>query len=72
MEDVVGFEPTLRELQSRALPLGYTSKEHTNYIKKYNPFQYILWKKIKKVHAICKKLRYNESRVKEQQKQNKT
>lgn len=42
MEDVVGFEPTLRELQSRALPLGYTSKEHTNYIKKYNPFQYIL------------------------------
>ena len=29
-------------------------------------------KKIKKVLAICKKLRYNESRVKEPRKQNKT
>ncbi len=29
-------------------------------------------KKIKKVLAICKKLRYNESRVEEPQKQNKT
>ena len=25
MEDPVGFEPTIRELQSHALPLGYRS-----------------------------------------------
>ena len=25
LEDAVGFEPTLGELQSRALPLGYAS-----------------------------------------------
>ena len=54
MEDVVGFEPTLRELQSRALPLGYTSKEHTNYIKKYNPSIYFM-KKNKKSTKIDEK-----------------
>lgn len=48
MEDVVGFEPTLRELQSRALPLGYTSKEHTNYIKNITLFN-IFYEKNKKV-----------------------
>ena len=49
MEDVVGFEPTLRELQSRALPLGYGSKEHNNYNKIKKNIQYILCKKIKKL-----------------------
>ena len=30
MEDPVGFEPTIRELQSLALPLGYGSLSPKN------------------------------------------
>ena len=30
MEDPVGFEPTIRELQSLALPLGYGSNAGVN------------------------------------------
>ena len=32
MEGLVGFEPTIRELQSRALPLGYRPKKYYIYI----------------------------------------
>ena len=39
MEDLVGFEPTIRELQSHALPLGYRSKAQSNYIKKNSNIQ---------------------------------
>ena len=42
MEDPVGFEPTIRELQSRALPLGYESGYVLNYIKINKNIQYNL------------------------------
>ena len=37
MEDPVGFEPTIRELQSHALPLGYGPKKmlHIHFNIKY-------------------------------------
>ncbi len=32
MEGLVGFEPTIRELQSHALPLGYRPKSFINHV----------------------------------------
>ena len=42
MEGPVGFEPTIKELQSTALPLGYDPEQITNQV-----YQIIFKKEIK-------------------------
>ena len=76
MEGLVGFEPTLRELQSRALPLGYRSVTNTIISKQnynYNTFYekkakmpgivecYRRFERIRLINLIKKRKRVPES-----------
>ncbi len=61
MEGPVGFEPTIRELQSHALPLGYEPMSHAFHYNKENPSLQVEYaKKSKKVLEMNFDTCYNE------------